>query len=56
LIKEGQEKKEIARQSGQGGNRYRNINEANISKNKPKTLTEVGLTPHQRVFCYLKSF
>jgi len=31
-----------------------NIKDPNIQK--PKTLSEAGLTPHQRVFCYLKSF
>ena len=45
ILKEGQKRGEVAKQSGQGGNRYStNIKDTNISK--PKTLSDIGLTAH----------
>lgn len=48
LIKQGQEKGEVASHKSFRGNRYdNNLDNEGSKLSKPKTLKEVGLTPHQ---------
>ncbi len=49
LIKEGQRKGEVASQKSFRGNRYKNLDNYEDKLSKPKTLSEVGLTPHQSI-------